>query len=336
LKNVSGAEKFGLTIEGLDQTDDAVYSADLPAVAGTTLVNVTIRDFLKEKPLFFYRTTIAGAAHLMEVGQVLCSEQLRMISFLLLSFGGLTAGTLGGLLGIGGGILIMPLLRFIVGLEPAESAGTCVVAVFFTTLGGSLRHFSMGHIHPRSIIPVVLSGFVSTLICSLFFVYLSRKGAWLDAAIGVVFLLVAMRMLWEGICEYLKNKSTAKTGGAIQGSILSKVTIGAAAGVLPGLLGIGTGAILVPAFAFALSAPIKVAIGSSLACFSLNALVSSALKLFQGFVQVGILIPLCIGTLIGSRFGATLNGRFSSPVLKGLFGVFFGCVAGKYLGVLGV
>ncbi|MBU2498669.1 MAG: sulfite exporter TauE/SafE family protein, partial [Proteobacteria bacterium] len=149
-------------------------------------------------------------------------------------------------------------------------------------------------------------------------------------------LLVALRMLWEGISEYLKKKPTAKTGAGIQGSILSKVTIGAAAGVLPGLLGIGTGAILVPAFAFALGAPIKVAIGSSLACFSLNAFVSSALKLSQGFVQIGILIPLCIGALIGSQFGATLSGRFSSSLLKGLFGVFFGCVACKYLRVFGV
>ena len=259
-----------------------------------------------------------------------------MATLLLLMFGGFAGGTLGGLLGIGGGIMIMPLLRFMVGLEPAQAAGTCVVAVFFTTLGGSLKHFSLGHIHLRSIIPVVLSGVVSTLICSLFFVYLSRKGPWLDAAIGIVFLLVALRMLWEGISEYFKKKPTAKTGAGIQGSILSKVTIGAAAGVLPGLLGIGTGAILVPAFAFALSAPIKVAIGSSLACFSLNAFVSSAFKLFQGFVQIGILIPLCIGTLIGSQFGATSNRRFSSPFLKGLFGVFFGCVACKYLRVFGV
>ena len=90
------------------------------------------------------------------------------------------------------------------------------------------------------------------------------------------------------------------TGTGIHGSILSKISIGGVAGVFPGLLGIGTGAVLVPAFSFALNAPIKIAIGSSLACFSLNALVSSALKLSQGFVQINILIPLCIGTLIGS------------------------------------
>ena len=73
--------------------------------------------------------------------------------FLFLVFGGIMAGMLGGLLGIGGGILLMPILRFIVGLDPAYAAGTCVVAVFFTTLGGSLKHFKLGHIDFPSILP---------------------------------------------------------------------------------------------------------------------------------------------------------------------------------------
>jgi uncharacterized membrane protein YfcA len=259
-----------------------------------------------------------------------------MATFLLMLGGGFAGGTIGGLLGIGGGILIMPLLRFVMEQAPTEAAGTCMIAVFFTTLGGSLKHFSLGHIHLRSILPVILSGFVTTLICSIFFIYLSRQSSWLDAAMGIVFLLIAVRMLWEGTSQYFRNKPIQKIGAAIQGSVLSKLTIGAAAGVLPGLLGIGTGAILVPAFSFALSAPIKVAIGSSLACFSLNAFVSSLFKLFQGFVQVSFLIPLCIGALIGSRFGASLNGRFSSPLLKTLFGLFFACIAYKYLRVFGV
>jgi uncharacterized membrane protein YfcA len=106
---------------------------------------------------------------------------------LLLSFGGITAGMLGGLLGIGGGILIMPLLRFVMGLEPAYAAGTCVVAVFFTTLSGSLKHFKLGHIDFRSILPVIISGLLSTLIFSLLFFYLSSKDIWLDVATGVVF-----------------------------------------------------------------------------------------------------------------------------------------------------
>jgi len=253
--------------------------------------------------------------------------------FLLLALGGIMAGMLGGLLGIGGGILIMPILRFIIGLDPACAAGTCIVAVFFTTFGGSLKHFRLGHIDFRSIVPVIISGLISTVAFSTLFIYLTQKDAWLDMATGVVFSLVALRMLWEGVSDYLNKSSEPNLGRVIQGSMLAQITIGGVAGVLPGLLGIGAGAVLVPAFAFALNTPIKIAIGSSLACFSLNSLASSAFKLSQGFVQIHILIPLCIGTLIGSQFGATLNARFPSPRLKLLFGMVFVYVACKYLAV---
>jgi len=84
-----------------------------------------------------------------------------------------------------------------------------------------------------------------------------------------------------------------------------------------------------------LNAPIKIAIGSSLACFSLNAFTSSLLKLSQGFVQINMLIPLCLGTLIGARMGATLNGKLNSPILKVLFGMVFVYVASKYLVMFG-
>ncbi len=260
-----------------------------------------------------------------------------MFSFALLGLGGVTAGALGGLLGVGGGILIMPLLRYVMGFEPAMAAGTCIVAVFCTTLGGSIKHFSLGHIHIRSLLLVIAAGLFATLCSSIFFLYLSRKGVWLDRATGIVFSLVALRMLWEGFGDYARRRPTPimPEAAGIQGSIFSKIAIGSAAGVLPGLLGIGTGAVLVPAFAFFLNAPIKVAIGSSLACFSLNALLSSTLKFSQGFVQVDVLIPLCIGALIGSRIGATLNGRFSAPVLKVLFGTVFVFVAFKYFGAFG-
>ena len=251
--------------------------------------------------------------------------------FMVLCVGGLAAGTLGGLLGIGGGILIMPLLRFVMKLPPATAAGICIVAVFFTTIGGSVKHFKLGHIEVRSILPVMLTGFISTIIFSLVFVYVSGKDKWLDVGMGVVFSVVALRMLWEGIIDALQKSVQPRSGGGVPGSISAKKFACKSIREGPGLLGIGTGAVLVPAFAIVLNAPIKVAIGSSLACFSLNALVSSLFKLSQGYVRFSILVPLCLGTFLGSRFGATLNGRFSSGVLKIFFGLLFVYVALKYL-----
>jgi hypothetical protein len=60
-----GTKKYNTLIEGPDRTDDAIDWADLLLVTGTTIVNGTIEQFLNRKPVLFYGTTIAGAAHLM-------------------------------------------------------------------------------------------------------------------------------------------------------------------------------------------------------------------------------------------------------------------------------
>ena len=112
---------------------------------------------------------------------------------LLLLSGGLLAGTLGGLLGIGGGIVLMPVLRFVVGLAPAFAAGTCILAVFFTTLGGSYRHYRLGHVDLWSIIPLIVSGALTCCLFSLLFSYLARRGHWLDLGVGLVFSMISAR-----------------------------------------------------------------------------------------------------------------------------------------------
>jgi hypothetical protein len=60
-----GTRKFNVNIEGPEKTEDAMAWADLLFVTGTTIVNGTIENFLGRKPVIFYGTTIAGAAHLM-------------------------------------------------------------------------------------------------------------------------------------------------------------------------------------------------------------------------------------------------------------------------------
>ena len=254
-----------------------------------------------------------------------------MIELLIVFVGGILAGTLGGLLGIGGGIVLMPILRFFVSLSPAVSAGTCIVAVFFTTLGGSFRHYKLGHVNIRSILPVIIAGAISTILFSLVFLYFTRRERWLDLGTGLVFSLISLRMIIEGCGDLTGKKVKESIGSEIRGSTWGKLTIGGFAGILPGLLGIGTGAILVPTFALFLKAPIKIAIGSSLACFSVNAFFSSLLKFFQGFVHLPVALPICLGTLFGSSIGAVLNKHFPSSVLKILFGITFSYVSYQYI-----
>jgi uncharacterized membrane protein YfcA len=257
---------------------------------------------------------------------------VNIIEQLIIFGGGIFAGILGGLLGIGGGIVLMPILRFFVGLSPAFAAGTCILAVFFTTLGGSFRHYKLGHVKIKPLLSVIIAGAIFTLVFSLIFLYLAKKGKWLDLGGGLVFSFVSIRMIIEGSVDLLRKKIKEESRESeIQGPLLGKVIIGGMAGILPGLFGIGTGAILVPAFTLILKAPIKIAIGSSLTCFSVNAFFSALLKYFQGFVYLPVALPICLGTVIGSNIGAVLNKRFPSSVLKILFGIAFSYVSYQYI-----
>jgi len=255
----------------------------------------------------------------------------RMIDILGVFISGVAAGTLGGLLGIGGGIVLIPILRFCVGLSPAFAAGTCVTAVFCTTLSGSIRHHRLGHTDLRSTLPVMGAGVVTTAGFSWLFLWMSFHEHWLDLGTGIVFSLISARMILEGVLEGRGRTTEQARPRMLEGALLNKIVIGAAGGVLPGLLGIGTGGILVPAFALILKAPIKTAIGCSLVCFSANALISSAFKLSQGFVNATFAVPACAGTLLGAWLGATLNRNSPSAILKVMFGTVFAYVSLKFL-----
>lgn len=254
---------------------------------------------------------------------------------MLLVGGGVLAGALGGLLGIGGGVVLMPLLRFVVGLPPALAAGTCVLAVFFTTAGGSYRHWRLGHVRLRELWPIIIAGALTTALCSWAFQWLATRQQWLDLGMAVVFSLLALRLVRDGMAELRRRSDggseSSDVDRGLAGRWSHKVAIGSAAGVLPGLLGIGTGAVLVPAFTLLLGASIKVAMGSSLACFACNALISASFKAAQGFVEWNVAIPVCVGTLVGSNLGALLNKRVAPSLVRVLFGLFFCYVAFRFV-----
>jgi len=189
----------------------------------------------------------------------------------------------------------------------------------------------LGHLNLRSIIPITISGAIATAIFSLSFRYLAESGHWLDLGLGLVFSLVSGRMIIEGIPGLLKKKVDPIAGNMVGGNLPQKFTVGTVAGILPGLLGIGTGAILVPTFSFLSRAHIKTAVAASLTCFCVNAFISSAFKYSQGFVDLNLALPICFGTLIGANIGAVLNKRFPSSALKLIFGLVFTYVSLKFL-----
>jgi len=246
---------------------------------------------------------------------------------------GLVAGVVGGLLGTGGCALMMPVIRFGFHFDPALAVGTTLTAVVFTAGSGAIQHIRMGNVDKGTAWITGSSGVVGVILGSIVFGYVKPYGELIDLIIGIAFLLVTLRMLYEG-GKGLAGKNPlpqAVSGEAMPGTATQKSLLGSSTGFLTGIIGLGGGYALVPSFLYLFKAPMRFAIGTSMASFVWMALVGSAFKLYQNVVDIPVAITLGVGALIGAIYGAKLVAKFKPAALKFLFGLLFLYVSLKYI-----
>jgi len=251
-----------------------------------------------------------------------------MVLYIIYLLTGLLAGVVGGLLGTGGCALMMPVIRFGFDFDPAIAVGTTLTAVVFTAASGAYQHVKMKNVDTKTALQVGISGVAGVIIGSLVFAYIKPYGNIIDLIIGIAFILVSLRMLYEGL---LGKTPPPPAGTDMPGSMFSKSALGASVGTLTGIIGLGGGYALVPAFLYFLRAPMKLAIGTSMAAFVWMALIGALFKIYQGVVDIPVAVTLGVGALVGALFGAKLVARFKPNVLKALFGFLFLYVSLKYI-----
>lgn len=250
---------------------------------------------------------------------------------------GLVAGVVGGLLGTGGCSIMMPVIRFGFNFPSAIAVGTTLAAVVFTAASGAYQHIKMHNVDKNTALWIGIPGIVGVVIGSLIFGYIINYGDLIDLVIGIAFILVAIRMLYEGLIGLLFTQArtapaTAQTASPVMsGSDTQKGVLGVIIGILTGVIGLGGGYALVPSFIYLFKSPVKLAMGTSMAAFVWMALVGSILKLYQGAVDVPVAITLGLGAIIGAIYGAKLMSRIHPNVLKALFGIIFLYVSLKYI-----
>lgn len=247
--------------------------------------------------------------------------------YLIYLLTGLLAGVVGGLLGTGGCALMMPVIRFGFHFDPAFAVGTTLTAVVFTAGSGAFQHMRMKNVDRTTALQVGLSGVLGVVIGSVVFGYIQPYGDVIDLIIGIAFIIVSVRMLYEG----LVGKMPPAQGSTMPGTTLSKTGLGGAIGILTGIIGLGGGYALVPSFVYFMKAPMKLAIGTSMAAFVWMALVGAIIKIYQGVVDIPVAVTMGVGALIGAIYGAKLVAKFKPNVLKTLFGLLFLYVSLKYI-----
>ena len=229
----------------------------------------------------------------------------------ILVVGGLVSGMLAGILGIGGGSVLVPLMVYL-SFTPINAIGTSSLAILLTSLSGSIQNWRMGYLDWRKI---SLLGLPALLAAQL--------GAALAQYIPAHWLLFgfATMMLTNIYLVGLKQQLVESKSSTLSTTphTLSTTITGSLAGLVAGLVGVGGGAIMVPLQMLLLGETIKVAIQTSLGVVVLTAVSATIGHSINGHVLFDRGIILGIGGLLGAQLGTRYLPKLPDSVISNLF-----------------
>jgi uncharacterized membrane protein YfcA len=260
-----------------------------------------------------------------------------MLVGLVMIAGGATAGLFGSLLGLGGGILIVPLLTLVFGLDLREAVGVSLVSVIMTSSAAA---------------GVYLERHVADLRLGMRLELFTALGALLGGSIAFLLDERLLAILFAALLGYVaftmargaraaattrepastddetaaeaKGHEAGADGGpdglAYEVRNLRLGQVGATgAGIASALLGVGGGIIKVPLMHLAMGVPLRVATATSNLMVGITAAASSVIYLLRGEIDPFIAGPTAIGVFLGATLGSRLAHRVDLRVLRWLF-----------------
>ncbi|GAA4308467.1 sulfite exporter TauE/SafE family protein [Mucilaginibacter gynuensis] len=257
-----------------------------------------------------------------------------LVFTLLLILGAYLAGLVGSLTGLGGGVVIIPLLTLVFNVDIRYAIGAALLASIANSSGAASAYVKEGITNVRLGMFLEIATTVGAVVGALLAVYTPTNT--IAILFGVILLFSAAMTirkknqdaLTEGshAAEVLKlNNSYPTKDGEVAyklknvGAGFSIMTV---AGVFSGLLGIGSGALKVLAMDSTMHIPFKVSTTTSNFMIGVTAAASAVVYLQRGYMDAGIAFPVVLGVLGGAFTGAKLLSRINVKVLKYIF-----CVA---------
>lgn len=239
-------------------------------------------------------------------------------TFVPLFFSAIAIGSCASLLGLGGGVFMVPLLLLggFVTTQP-DAAGTSIAAVLFTGLSASIAYYRRKSIDFRIgllFMPPAIAGvFLGTYIVQI------ADPAWLTVAFGVFLLYPTAMMLLGRTSKDVKTRLGSTTPG-LRFYVLVAF-IGLVAGTATKLFGIGGGAVFVPSLVIFLGVDIVKAVAISLFVMVPTALIGSVTSWIHGTLHIELALPLILGIVIGAQIGPRIGSRIPRKRLRRLFGL---------------
>jgi uncharacterized protein len=264
--------------------------------------------------------------------------------------GSLLAGFLGALTGLGGGVVIVPLLTLVFHVDLKYAIGAALVSVIATSSGAAAAYVKEGYSNVRVGMFLEIATTIGALSGAGLALYLKAS------VIAVIFGLVLIYSAYTSIRErphdsikqqpdrlatWLRMDSTYPTPNGLVPYHVSGIPLGFVlmyvAGVLSGLLGIGSGAVKVLAMDKAMKLPFKVSTTTSNFMIGVTAAASAGIYLSRGYIDPGLAMPVMLGVLIGSLAGARILAGANVKILRIVFSCVIGALALEmiYSGIMG-
>jgi uncharacterized membrane protein YfcA len=263
------------------------------------------------------------------------------IEFTALIFvGSLLAGFLGALTGLGGGVVVVPLLAVVFRVDIHYAIGAALVSVIATSSGAAAAYVREGYSNIRVGMFLEMATTVGALAGAALVLYLHASV--IAVIFGFVLIYSALASFHEGsplkddlgpdrIATWLGMDSTYPTSTGFESYHVRGVPMGfllmLVAGVLSGLLGIGSGAVKVLAMDKAMKLPFKVSTTTSNFMIGVTAAAGAGIYLSRGYIDPGLAMPVMLGVLAGALIGARVLAGAKVRVLRIVFALVIGSLA---------
>lgn len=268
----------------------------------------------------------------------------------ILLMGAIAAGLVGALTGLGGGVVLIPLLTLIFNVDIRYAIGCALISSIATSSGSAVAYIKEGITNIRIGMFLEIATTTGAIIGALIAVYMPTN---IVAVIfGVVLLFSALMALRKKneeadtserstLARVLKlNGSYTSPAGPVEYKVhrvIGGYSLMTFAGVISGLLGIGSGALKVLAMDTVMRIPFKVSTTTSNFMIGVTAAASAVVYLQRGYIDPDLAMPVVIGVLIGAFAGSKILLKADVKKLRLLFSIVIGFLAVEmiYNGLMG-